>query len=388
MSIFEQESDIFINCPKFIPPYLGMELSDLGYHDIQPTLTGVGMKGSLSDCMRLNLYLRTAFRVLYLVKQANARDAKDLYKEIKSIPWEKYFTSKSYFSIDSYTQNSTINDTRFTALKAKDAIADRFVELFGERPNSGADKSEVCIYIHWSQNQLLIYLDTSGETIAKHAYRKIPFKAPLQESLATAIIMASGWDKKTSFINPMCGSGTLAIEAAMMAANIYPGSIRQNYAFMHLNDFNKSDYEILKNKLTQEQSKQLDFEIIASDSDPLAVQAAQKNAEAAGVEHLIKFECKDFKESDISQSKGVLIVNPEYGSRLGIISELELQYEELGDFFKQKCKGYHCFIFTGNIDLAKKVGLKASSRKEFYNSTIECRLLKYEMYDGSKKNKS
>ena len=260
-------------------------------------------------------------------------------------------------------------------------------QLFSKRPDTGPDKNFAMIYLHWKLEDVSIYIDTSGENIAKHGYRKMPFKAPLQETLAAALIMASKWDKKSHFVNPMCGSGTLAIEAALLATNRAPGLYRSNYAFMHVKGYNEEVYQNYRSEIKAKAIKSIEGKIIASDISSVAIEAARQNATTAGVDHLIEFHICDFTETPIPEEGGVIMINPEYGERLGDEDELQIVYEGLGDFFKQKCKGYLGYIFTGNLNLAKKIGLKTKRKIEFYNSTIDCRLLEYELYSGSRRVK-
>jgi putative N6-adenine-specific DNA methylase len=211
--------------------------------------------------------------------------------------------------------------------------------------------------------------------------------APMQETLAAAVIRATVWDGAGNFINPMCGSGTLAIEAALAGLNRAPGLFRSNYGFMHLKGFNKPLWGGLRAESRKGAKKALDYRIIATDISKKAVAAAMKNAETAGVGRLIEFAVCDYSETLVPDGGGVVILNPEYGERMGNLRELEGVYKGIGDFFKQKCGGYAGYIFTGNLDLAKKVGLRTKRRVEFFNAGIECRLLEYELYEGSRKTK-
>ena len=230
-----------------------------------------------------------------------------------------------------------------------------------------------------------IFIDTAGETLAKHGYRKIPGKAPMLEALATATIMATGWDKKSHFVAPMCGSGTLAIEAALLATNKSPGLFRMNYSFMHFIGYEEEVFFTERRKLKDQATKEIDFKIVATDISEDAVQISRNNAKTAGVDHLIEFDVCDFADTIVPIGNGVVMFNPEYGERLGVHSKLEETYRRIGDFMKKECKGYRGYIFTGNPDLAKKIGLRASKRMEFYNGKLDCRLLEYELYDGSKR---
>jgi 23S rRNA G2445 N2-methylase RlmL len=268
----------------------------------------------------------------------------------------------------------------------KDAIADRFRNKFNERPDSGSSLDQTVINLFWKDEHAEIFIDTSGETLSKHGYRKIPGKAPMLESLATATLLATNWNKKSAFVNPMCGSSTLAIEAAMLATNRKPGLYRNNYAFMHVVGFDANFYEKEKEKLYSEIKNIAGLKIIASDIREDAINISKINAGVAGVADLIEFGVYDFRDTNVPQSEnGIVFFNPEYGERLGDEIELEEIYAEIGDFMKKKCKGYTGYVFTGNLNLAKKIGLKPKRKIEFYTSKIDCRLLEYELYSGSKR---
>ena len=206
------------------------------------------------------------------------------------------------------------------------------------------------------------------------------------EALATSVIMATKWDRKSPFVNPMCGSGTLAIEAALLATNRRPGLYKMNYGFMHILGYDEEVFFQERRILKDQVIKNVDLQIIASDLSEDAVDVSRKNAKTAGVDQLIQFEVGDFAETTVPEGqKGVVVFNPEYGERLGTHSKLELTYKRMGDFMKTDCKGYHGYIFTGNPDLAKKIGLKADKKIEFYNGKLDCRMLEYELYDGSRR---
>lgn len=385
MNPFSQKSKILITCPLRMVPYLKKELEGLNFTITKENRMSLETEGTMIDCMKLNLHLRTGHRVLYLLKTFQAEGPDELYKELVKIPWENYLDTEGYFSIISEVENAKILDTRFASLKSKDAIADRMSEKCGQRPDSGPDKHKSVIYLYWKNEEVTIYLDSSGETIAKHGYRKIPYKAPLQESLAASIIAATNWDGKSNFINPMCGSGTLAIEAALIATNKAPGLLRSNFGFMHFKGYDAEAWEALRKEARLATLKVTTGKIIATDISEEALDAALKNAMTAGVNHLIEFKKCDFRETPIPSDGGVVVLNPEYGERLGEESELENVYKEIGDFFKQKCKGYTGYIFTGNFSLAKKIGLKSKRRIEFYNGKIDCRLLEFELYEGTRR---
>jgi putative N6-adenine-specific DNA methylase len=274
-------------------------------------------------------------------------------------------------------------------VKIKDAIADRFRTKLDMRPDSGPSLDKTVIHLYWKDEEAELFIDTTGQTLSKHGYRRIPGKAPMLESLASATILASLWDKRSSFINPMCGSGTLAIEAALIATGRVPGLLRENYGFMHILGFEEVFLEIERQHIHDKIKEVPGLKIIATDYDEDAINISRINAGAAGVADLIEFVLCDFQDTNIPETeKGVIFFNPEYGERLGDEITLEETYALIGDFLKKKCKGYTGYIFTGNMNLAKKVGLKAKRRIEFYNGKIDCRLLEYELYSGSKSNES
>lgn len=386
MNVFTTLSTIIITCHKRVSAYLEAEVKDLGFEVEETFITGVRLRGTMNGCIRLNLNLRCASQVLYSLRSFKAYSPDDIYSELKKFPWEELLPEPGHFSVTSNVNNPTINNSMFANLRVKDAVVDRIREVRGERPSTGAELTGTVIHLHWKQEHAEIFLDTSGDSLARHGYRKIPGTAPMLEGLAAATIFAAKWDRKSPFVNPMCGAGTLAIEAAMMATNRRPGLFRTNYAFMHVKGYNDALYLAEDARLEEQITEVPGLKIIATDHNPKAVGNAHKNAVAAGVHHLIEFAVCDFAATAVPQEvPGVMMMNPEYGERLGNAQALEATYSRIGDFMKQQCRGYWGYIFTGNMELAKKIGLKATRRIEFYNSTIDCRLLEYELYAGTKR---
>ncbi|MES1226093.1 MAG: class I SAM-dependent RNA methyltransferase [Bacteroidota bacterium] len=385
MSLYTTSGIVTITCHKRITPFLEQEVKELGFEVEDSFVTGVKLKGTINDCIKLNLNLRCASQVLYSLKQFNAVNADDIYKNLVAYPWETILPDPGYFSITSNVNNPTINNSMFANLRVKDAIVDRLRDKRGTRPSTGSELTGAVINLFWKNEDAEIFIDTSGDSLARHGYRKIPGQAPMLEALAAATIYATKWDKLSPFVNPMCGSGTLAIEAAMIATNRRPGLFRTNYAFMHLQGYDETIY-LQEDALLEKQIVDVPaLRIIATDYSERAIENAKKNAVAAGVSKLIDFTVCDFADTEIPQvSNGIVFLNPEYGERLGHIDELEATYGRIGDFMKQKCGGYFGYVFTGNLELAKKIGLKAKRRIEFYTSTIDCRLLEYELYSGSR----
>ncbi len=385
MQVFHTKSKIVVTCNNRLSTYLRQEVEALGFAVTRIFSTGVELEGTLNDCIPLNLNLRCASQVLYLIKSFEAENPARLYKELLEVEWESLIDFTGYFSVTSNVENETITTPLFANLKVKDAIADRIKEKKGMRPNSGSDANKTVINLYWKGNNADIYIDTSGETLAKHGYRKIPGKAPMLEALACGTIFATGWDRQTPFVVPMCGSGTLAIEAALLATNKSPGLFRMNYAFMHILGYEEEVFFAERRKLKEQAKKEINFKIVATDISEDAVNIAERNAKTAGTDHLIDFSVCDFAQTPVPAGPGVVIFNPEYGERLGVHNKLEETYKRMGDFMKQECKGYRGYIFTGNPDLAKRIGLKAAKRIEFYNGKLDCRLLEYELYQGSKR---
>jgi putative N6-adenine-specific DNA methylase len=385
MQVFHTESKIVITCNKRLSPYLQQEVEQLGFTPVRVFQTGIELKGTVTDTIPLNLNLRCGSQILYLLKSFTAANPQELYENLVQIEWEQLIDFSGYFSVTSNVNNEHILTPLFANVKVKDAIVDRIKSVKGIRPNSGADANKTVIHLYWQDDKAEIFIDTSGETLAKHGYRKIPGKAPMLEALAASTIIATNWDKNSPFVNPMCGSGTLAIEAALLATEKHPGLFRMNYGFMHVMGYDEQVFFVERRKLKDKAKKEIGFKIIATDISADAVDVARKNANTAGVEHLIDFDVCDFADTEVPEGPGVVFFNPEYGERLGTHTKLEATYKRMGDFMKQKCKGYRGYIFTGNPDLAKKIGLRAARRIEFYNGKLDCRLLEYELYDGTRR---
>jgi 23S rRNA G2445 N2-methylase RlmL len=381
----KETGSMLITCAKGAAPFLCGELAALGYPVLSSGVSGVTTEGTIADAMRLNLFVRTGQRVLFLLREFGARGPGELYRGISAIAWEEHIGDEGYVSVTSYVDHPDVTDSRYVNLKAKDAIVDRIRERLGKRPDSGPERDRSAVSVHWKGGRCSVYLDTSGEPLSKRGYRKIPLKAPMQETLAASVVMAARWNGTGNFINPMCGSGTIAIEAALIGLGRPPGLLRTNFGFMHLKGFDRELWNAIRAGAEKKAAKELHGRIIATDVNPAALDAAMQNARAAGVAHLIEFSVCDFADTAVPGESGVVLLNPEYGERMGDARALEETYRSIGDFFKKKCGGYTGYIFTGNLGLAKKVGLRTKRRLTFFNGSIECRLLEYELYEGSRK---
>ncbi len=386
MQVFSTPSKIIITCHKWLSPVLQKEVIDLGFKIKRSFQTGVELEGSLSDCIKLNLNLRCASQVMYSLKSFVCNDPDELYNQLVTIAWETIIEPEGYFSVTSNVFHPSIQTNLFANLRVKDAIVDRMRNETGKRPSTGSALTGAVVYLFWKNEEAEIFIDSSGETLAKHGYRKLPGKAPMLEALAAATILSTKWDRQSPFINPMCGSGTLAIEAALIATNRKPGLLRNQYAFMHIKGYDATVYNTEKATIQAQITSPDTLKIIASDISNQAIATTKLNAAAAGVEQFIDFEVVDFEQTHIpDKPNGVIFFNPEYGERLGDETALTETYARMGDFLKNKCKGLTGYVFTGNLDLAKKIRLKPSRRIEFFNATIDCRLLEYELYLGTKR---
>ena len=397
----DQNFPIIISCAKQLSRWTEVEVRELGYSPIEITENTVVVCGAMRDVMRLNLMLRTAHRVLVPLLRTTCRNIRDLYKAVSSIDWENHLEPDGYFSVSSIVHNLTIRDTRIPSLYTKDAIADRMREKCQRRPDSGGENRGAAIFVYWEKDEAIIYLDTSGEPLSKRGYRRIPGSAPMQETLAAACIMATGWNRRSPFLSPMCGSGTPAIEAALMAMNRAPGALKGHFAFQSIKGYTRiipgesaptvaprqragaTPEQIWKELVLEAKANERTENlprIIATDISPEAVENAHSNAIAAGVAPYIEFKACDFAETPIPEhsSLGTIFFNPEYGIRLGDPKELAPVYERIGTFLNEKCRGWTGALITGNPDLARLVNLYYKTRVPFYNGPIDCRLFLYE----------
>ncbi len=375
-----QKSNIVITVPKGLGDYLRAEVEALGYSVRAASPTSIELRGTREDAMMLNLHIRTGHHVLFELAAFNCRDADELYRKTGEIEWEKIIPADGYFSVVSNVSNPTIRDHRFVNVRCKDAVVDRINRIKGRRPDSGSDRSRAVVSVFWREDRCRIYLDTSGDSLSKRGYRKIPLQAPMQETLTCGVINATQWNASEQLVNPMCGSGTIAIEAALSQTGRAPGLVRNNYAFFHLLGFDMAAWEQMRKNARLSVRKTIGKKIVATDISETAVSAAIKNATTAGVHNFIEFQVCDFTQTAVPESPGVIIVNPEYGMRMGNEDQLFQMYRNIGNFFKRKCQGYRGYIFTANTKLAGQVGLKAKRKIVFYTAKIEARLYQYDLY--------
>ena len=374
-----------VTCSPHVPPVLRAELEPLGYEVQEEDHVALHVGASLIDCYALNFQLRSALHVMWQLTRFRCPSPDALYTHAHAFPWETILPIDGYFSVTSNVDNPKINNSMFPNLKLKDAIVDRIASKGGARPDSGPDKSRAIIHLDWKGDRAWVYLNTTGKWLADRGYRRIPHLAPMRETTAAAVLLGAGYDGNAPRINPMCGAGTLAIEAALIATRRAPGLLRDNFGVMHTLIHDDNAYQEARRDARKLAHAADIPPIVATDHDPKAIEAATKNAKVAGVDHLIDFRVCDYGLTPMPEQRGGLVIlNPEYGERLGDTNELEAVYAGIGDYFKQRCAGRTCAVFTGSKGLAKKIGLKPAARIPFRNAQIECRLLTFEMYEGSR----
>jgi len=365
-------------------PILEEELIQLGATNIKIKRRAIEFEGDKALMYRLNIFSRFALDILMPVFYLKVRNTDQLYDQIKQLNWSKYLKSDDTFLISTIIYSDFFDHSQFAMLRAKDGIVDHFKEKFGKRPDIDKDNPKVNIVLRITNDLCEILLNSSGEPLFKRGYRKATGEAPLNEVLAAGIIKMSGWDKQTPLIDPMCGSGTIPIEAAMMAQNIAPGLVRKGYGFQKWHDYDRQLFtdlmEIANRKITD--SKAI---IIGNDKEHKMVQKAQENVpNIPGVRLNVKFEAQDFFSSSKQFENGIFIFNPPYDKRISLENADEF-YDKIGTQLKHQFEGYDAWIFTSNLSSAKRIGLKPSSKTVLYNGPDESRLLHYALYRGSKK---
>lgn len=364
---------------------LAEELLKLGAQRVEKGTRMVSFYGDKGFMYKANLALRTALKILKPIKQFKVYNDQSLYKGIQSIDWSDFLRLHQTFVVDATVFSEQFNHTQFVALKTKDAIVDQFKERTGDRPNIDKDHPDLRINVHIQKDICTVSLDTSGASLHHRGYRSATNIAPINEVLAAGILLLSGWQGQSDFLDPMCGSGTFLVEAAMIACNIPPNINRKEFAFERWNDWDNALFEKVEDSLLNK-IKDFPFTIKGYDKAPSAVRKSQDNVRNANLDDYIQVEMLNFFETKKETDKHLHIVfNPPYGERLDI--DLERFYREIGDTLKQNYPGTHAWFITGNIEALKYVGLKPSRKIKLYNGKLESRLVKYEMYAGSKRTK-
>ncbi|NES84661.1 MAG: RNA methyltransferase [Moorea sp. SIO2B7] len=356
------------------------ELEILGAKEVRTDFTGVHFRGDKTLLYRVNLWARTIFRVLMPIKEVTCYNAQQLYRNVQKIDWDKYIQPDNTLAVNCTGGNRNLNHTHFTALQIKNAIVDQQRQKTGQRSSIDIENPDLLINAHIYQNSCILSLDSSGASLHRRGYRPVMGLAPLKETLAAAILKMAEWKPNLPFLDPLCGSGTLPIEATLKGLNIAPGLYRKRFGFETWQDFDQSLWQKLLKEAKDSQLLQLKVPIIGSDCNPDIIKQASINAKQCGIEEQLKFVQIELSEIEAPADSGIIICNPPYGKRIGDVQELTALYKLLGDIFKQRFKGWTAYVLTGNKELAKKIGLKASRRLPIYNGSLPCTLLKYEMY--------
>ena len=363
---------------------LADELKAIGAEDIVILKRAVSFTGDKEIMYRSNYCCRTALRILKPIAKFSVNSAEELYNNVKRINWPQYLDLNGTFAIDETVGSSVFSHTKFVALKAKDAIADRFRMKFGKRPSVDVRNPDLRINIHIYKEDCTVSIDSSGDPLYKRGYRILTDKAPINEILAAGMILLSGWEKDCNFIDPMCGSGTILIEAAMYANNIPPGVFR-SFGFEKWNDFDKKLWEKI---VEDESSKQCDFnfEIVGSDRSYKAVEIARQNLKEANLQNHITLFHNSIEKQSPPKAKGIMITNPPYGERMEVNDQIEL-YKKIGDSLKKNYAGYSAWLISSDFTALKNIGLRPSRKIALFNGQLECKYLRFDIYEGSKKQK-
>ena len=364
---------------------LAKELDKLGAQEVEIGTRAVSFKGDKGFMYKANLSLRTALKILKPIYYFRATNDQNLYKGIQSMDWSKYLNADQSFVIDTTIHSDNFKHSQFVSQKSKDAIVDQFRERTGQRPSVDKDFPDLRINIHIDRDQVSVALDTSGDSLHHRGYRTATNIAPINEVLAAGMVLLSGWDGQSDFLDPMCGSGTILAEAAMIACNIPANINRKEFAFEKWNDWDNDLFDQIVDSLLKK-TREFHYTIKGFDKAPSAVNKAKDNIANANLSEYISIEQKNFFDTEKETSGPLhLLFNPPYGERLDI--ELERFYREMGDTMKQHYPGTNAWFITGNLEALKFVGLKPSRKIKLFNGSLEARLVKYEMYEGSKRTK-
>lgn len=358
---------------------LAKELINLGANNVEIGRRMVSFTGDQEMLYKANFCTRTAVKVLKPIKEFKSTDADDVYEVVKKMDWEKYMDVKNTFLVDSVIFSDNFRHSKFVAYRVKDAIADYWREKTGDRPNVGISNPDLRINVHIAEDVVTISLDSSGESLHQRGYKTATVAAPINEVLAAGMILLTGWDGECDLIDPFCGSGTILIEAALIAQNIYPGVFRKEYAFEKWKDFDADLFDRIYNDDSQE--REFDHKIYGYDINRQVVQIATNNVLNAGVKEIVSVEQRDFYEFEQPLEKSIIITNPPYGERITTDDIFDL-YATIGTNLKQRFVGNDAWIITYHEELFAKIGFRPSTKYALFNGALECEFRKYQIFDG------
>lgn len=364
---------------------LAEELRALGAKDVTPINRAVAFTGTMQTLYKANYACRTALAILKPFAEFEANNEQELYDNVYKIKWEQILDVDCKFFIESAANSKIFTNSYYAALKMKDAIVDRFRRMFGRRPTIDTENADYKFNIHINANKVTLLMNSSGESLHKRGYRQGVGIAPINEVLAAGLIQLSGWKADCHFFDPMCGSGTILIEAAMYANNIPAQYYRKKFGFMRWKEFNNSEWKGVKERLDRG-IREFDYEIWGSDIDPTVIDQAEKNLRFAKLHHDVCLFPNSFEFQDAPEGECMIITNPPYGERISV-EDITNLYSMIGDRFKSFGDGKTAWLITSDFRAMKSIGLKTSRKIQLYNGALECRFLKFELYDGSKKAK-
>jgi len=370
----------FVTAAKGLEDLVAHELGALGIVELKTDRGGVSFQGTLADGYKACLWLRTASRVLLVLAEFPCASPEELYAGVRAIEWPLYLQPAMTMAVDSVLRDSAMTHSGFIALKAKDAIVDCIRDKFGSRPNVDTKAPDLQVNVHLVKNSCTVSLDMAGDPLDRRGYRLDRNKAPLRENMAAALVAFSGWAGETPLYDPMCGSGTIVIEAALKAAHIAPGLLRERFGFQNWPGHDPALWRSMLTEAKDLRKRELAVRLRGSDRSPGSIEMSKQNAARAGVGRMTSFTAADIATFEPSASAAMIIFNPPYGDRMGELEELAALYRTFGDVLKKRCAGSTAYILCGNSELVRHIGLKATRRIPVWNGPIECRLLKYEMY--------
>ncbi len=378
----KEEFELIAKTFQGLEEVLAKELTELGAGSIEIGRRMVAFTGDKELMYKANFCLRTAIRVLKPIKHFEAKTADEVYEAIKSIAWEDYLSTDKSFSVDAVVFSNEFRHSKFVAYRVKDAIVDYFREKTGERPSVRINNPDVALNIHVAETTCTLSLDSSGESLHRRGYRQEAVEAPLNEVLAAGMILMTGWKGECDLIDPMCGSGTIPIEAALIARNIAPGVFRKEFAFEKWNDFDQDLFDRIYNDDSQE--REFTHKIYGYDNNPKANEIATRNVKAAGLSKDVVLKIQPFQQFEQPKEKSIIITNPPYGERISTENLLGL-YEMIGERLKHAFTGHDAWILSYREECFEQIGLKPSVKVPLYNGSLECEFRKYELFDGKYK---
>ncbi|MBC6418255.1 MAG: RNA methyltransferase [Prochloron sp. SP5CPC1] len=363
-----------------LEPIAAQELESLGVKNVRPDFTVVHFLGHKILLYRVNLWARTIFRVLMPIKEIKCSNREELYKNVNKIPWKDYLEPNNTLAVNCTGGNKNLNHSHFTALEIKNAIVDQQRTKTGKRSHIDTENPDILINAHINAGRCILSLDSSGSSLHRRGYHQAMGLAPLKESLAAALLHMAKWEPTIPFLDPLCGSGILPLEAALKGLNIAPGLYRQRFGFETWKDFDPTLWQKIKTDAQDSQLSELKAPIFGSDRDSNMIRQARSNAQNCSLDSQIQFSLQELSQIEAPTDSGIIICNPPYGKRIGSNAELGDFYKLLSDVLKQRFKGWIAYVLMGNKELGKRIRLRTSRRIPVYNGSLPCTLLKYELY--------